>query len=59
MMNNDALNEMFEEEEENKKFEEWINNEVDFFNNMNYEEKQQLRADYKQATLWKKLIKIQ
>lgn len=53
MANNDELNEMFEEDK-NKEFEEWANREVSFFNNMNDEEKQQLRSDYTRANLWEK-----
>ena len=54
---NNALNAMFEEEEETRKFNEWVNNEVSFYNDMNDDEKQQLRSDYNQANLWKQTYK--
>ena len=52
MYNND-LNSMFEEEDDNRKFEEWGKNEVAFFDDLNQEEREQLKKDYKDATTWK------
>ncbi len=51
-MTSDALNAMFEEED-NKKFEEWGRSEVAFFDDLEDSEKQQLKQDYKDAATWK------
>lgn len=53
-MHNNDLNSMFEEEEDNRKFEEWGRNEVAFFDDLNQEEKEQLKNDYKDVDTWKK-----
>ena len=37
-MNNNALNAMFEEEEENNKFEEWGRNSLSFFDDLSEDE---------------------
>lgn len=54
-MNNNALNAMFEEEEENNKFEEWGRNSLSFFDDLSEDERKQLKSDYKNANTCKEI----